>query len=313
MFTRSARHLSSRPLRRSALVPGTAALVATSLLLVGCQAQAAESVSSPTSVAHSVAAPALDTPRLASADNFRDLAGTDHAYDTGDGHMTSASVYRSNALEVTDDDLATLEGLDISTVIDLRTDQEKAEHPDRVPAGADYVEVDVVGGATTAANPTDGLSVDSPEEAATLLGDLNRDFVTDEGMRAQIGKAVTAVVEADGPVVFHCTAGKDRAGWVSAVLQLAAGVAEADVIDNYLATNDYSKKRIDATTDQVREEKGDRAAETYKVLLGVQESFLRSGLDAMKEFYGDVDTYLVDGLGLDVSTVQALKDKLVEA
>ena len=33
----------------------------------------------------------------------------------------------------------------------------------------------------------------------------------------------------------------------------------------------------------------------------------------MKEVYGDVNTYLIDGLGLDVSTVQALKDKLVEA
>lgn len=314
MFTRTSRPLlrPSRASRASRAVPGAVALVATSLLIVGCQAQAAERILSSATVTDVAQTPALDTPRLASADNFRDLAGTDRAYDTGDGHLKPASVYRSNALEVTDGDLATLEDLDVSTVVDLRTDQEIDEHPDRVPAGADYVHVDVVGGATTAANPTDGLDVDTPEAAATLLGDLNRSFVTDDGMRAQIGKAVTAVAEADGPVVFHCTAGKDRAGWVSAVLQLAAGVTEADVMENYLATNDYSKDRIEATTEHIRESEGDRAAETYRVLLGVQEGFLRSGLDAMKEFYGDVDSYLVNGLGLDVETVQGLKDRLVE-
>lgn len=312
MTTRPARLFPHRRVLRPLRAPATVAVLAASMLLVGCQVQPAGGVAGLTNVAHSVRTPVLDTPRLASADNFRDLAGTDHAYDTGDGHMATASVYRSNALEVSDGDLGTLERLGVSTVVDLRTDSEIAEHPDRVPAGADYVHVDVVGGATTAANPTDGLDVDSPDDAATMLGELNRSFVTDEGMRAQLGKAVTAIVEADGPVVFHCTAGKDRAGWLSAVLQLAAGVTEKDVVADYLATNEYSQERIDVTTEQIRAREGDAAAETYGVLLGVQESFLRSGLDAMKEFYGDVDTYLVTGLGLDVSTVLELKEKLVE-
>ncbi|WP_186314736.1 tyrosine-protein phosphatase [Corynebacterium glyciniphilum] len=312
MNTRPARLLPYRPALRPVLAPATAALVATSLLLVGCQAQAAESVPGSVTATDDVQTVALETPRLASADNFRDLAGTDHAYSTGDGHLKAASVYRSNALDITDEDLATVEGLGISTVIDLRTDSEIEEHPDRVPEGAEYVHVDVVGGATTAANPTTDLRVDSPDAAATMLGELNRSLVTDDGMKARLAKAVTAVAEADGPVVFHCTAGKDRAGWVSAVLQLAAGVTEKDVIANYLATNDYSKDRIDATVEQIRESEGDQAADTYRVLLGVQEGFLRSGLDALKEFYGDVDTYLVSGLGLDVSTVLALKEKLVE-
>ncbi|MGJ0184248.1 tyrosine-protein phosphatase [Corynebacterium glyciniphilum] len=313
MNTRLAHLLPYRPALRPVLAPATAALVATSLLLVGCQAQAAESVPGSAAVTNDVQNVALETPRLASADNFRDLAGTDHAYSAGDGHLKVASVYRSNALDITDADLVTVEGLGISTVIDLRTDSEIEEHPDRVPEGAEYVHVDVVGGATTAANPTKDLRVDAPDAAATMLGELNRSFVTDDGMKAQLAKAVTAVAEADGPVVFHCTAGKDRAGWVSAVLQLAAGVTEKDVIANYLATNDYSKDRIDATVEQIRESEGDQAADTYRVLLGVQEGFLRSGLDALKEFYGDVDTYLVSGLGLDVSTVLALKEKLVEA
>ncbi|WP_420099516.1 tyrosine-protein phosphatase [Corynebacterium sp.] len=298
---------------REVLVPVAAGLLALSVLIAGCQANAIEPVAGPVPASDEVRTVALDTPRLASADNFRDLAGTDRAYSTGDGHLKPASVYRSNALDINDDDLATLQDLGISTVIDLRTDREIEEHPDRVPAGADYVPIDIVGGGATAANPSDGFSVGSPEDVERMLGELNRSFVTDDGMKAQFGKVVTAVAAADGPVVFHCTAGKDRAGWTSAVLQLAAGVTEKDVIDNYLATNDYSRDRIETTTEQIRESEGDEAADTYSVLLGVQEGFLISGLNEMKEIYGDVDTYLVDGLGLDVSTVQTLKDKLVEA
>lgn len=312
MSSRSSRPLPSRAVRRTVLFPA-AGLLATSLLLAGCQADAAEKVSGPTSVSEHLQTVALDTPRLSSADNFRDLAGIDRAYSTGDGHLKPASVYRSNALDITEDDLATLQDLGISTVIDLRTDSEIEDHPDRVPAGADYVHIDIVGGGATAANPTEGFSVESPEDAATMLGELNRSFVTDAAMRAQFAQVVTAVAAADGPVVFHCTAGKDRAGWTSAVLQLAAGVTEQDIIDNYLATNDYSRDRIEATTEQIRASEGDEAADTYNVLLGVQEGFLISGLNEMKEIYGDVNTYLIDGLGLDVSTVQALKDKLVEA
>lgn len=312
MNSRPSRPLPTRPGRRLLVVPAAAGFLATSLLLVGCLADAAESVPDAAEYSEQVQVVGLDTPRLSSADNFRDLAGVDRAYAATGGHLKPESVYRSNALDITDEDLDTVEDLGISTVIDLRTASEIEEHPDRVPAGADYVHIDIVGGGATAANPTEDFSVDSPEDAATMLGDLNRNFVTDEGMRARFAQVINAIIDADGPVVFHCTAGKDRAGWTSAVLQLAAGVSERDVIDNYLATNDYSSERIAATTEQIRTSQGDEAAEAYAVLLGVQEDFLRSGLDAMKEFYGDVDTYLVDGLGLEVSAVLALKDKLVE-
>lgn len=292
---------------------GAAGLLVVALAATGCQAQGSSTATAPEQAAAQAQLVALRTPRLASVDNFRDLAGLDAPYAVTGGHLRAETVYRSNALELSDADLATIENLGITQVIDLRTPSEIQQHPDRVPAGANYVNIDILGGGTTAANPNADFKVDSAAGAATMLEQLNRGFVEDPGMRGQFAKVLTTVAEADGPVLFHCTAGKDRAGWTAAILQLTAGASEQDVMANYLATNDYSAQRIQATTEQIRAAKGEQAAEAYQVLLGVQPSFLQTGLDAMKAQYGDVDGYLSKGLGLDAATIEKLKKKLVTA
>ena len=47
---------------------------------------------------------------------------------------------------------------------------------------------------------------------------MNRAFVTDSAQRKRIAQVLRAISKADGPVLIHCTAGKDRTGWVSAML-----------------------------------------------------------------------------------------------
>lgn len=253
----------------------------------------------------------LDTPRLATADNFRDVAGIDHAYAAGDSTLRPGVFYRSNALQVDDADLAILEDLGIRTVIDLRTDAEAEATPDRIPVGAQYVHLSVLGDEDSAADTGSVVSaLESPAGAAKMLEDANVQFVENPTVRQNLGEVFRTLATADGPVLFHCTAGKDRAGWVSAVLQLAAGVSREDVMANYLATNDYTKDRIDASVAQLRAAKGDQMADAYAVLMGVQPSFLQAGLDAMDRDFGGVAGYLTEGLGLDAGTVQQLTAKL---
>lgn len=302
---------TSRSLRKTPLAL-TGVLLTGALLVTACGAdvEAGTDAAAGTSTAD-IAPVALDTPRLDTADNFRDLAGIDDAYAAGDSTMRPETVYRSNALDLSDEDLATLEDLGVSTVIDLRSAQEIEETPDRVPEGAEYINIDIIGDQANGANAMSDIKLDTPEDAAGLLEQTNVGFVEDAGQRERFGEVLTAVADADGPVLYHCTAGKDRAGWTSAILQLTAGVSEDDVMANYLATNDYTEQRVAATAEKIREAKGDEAADSMEVLLGVQPSFLRAGLDAMNEQYGDIDSYLTDGLGLDDDTVTALKDKLV--
>ncbi|MGE8150226.1 tyrosine-protein phosphatase [Pseudomonas vancouverensis] len=249
----------------------------------------------------------LNTPRLKSLDNFRDIAGTTTAYNTAnDGTMRAGVFYRSNALTPSAADLATLNSLGIKTVYDLRTPAEIAATPDTLPSGANYINIDIVGGATSGANITN-VAFHSAAEATQMMQDTNRDFVRNAGMRSQFSQLFNDLAAADGAELFHCTAGKDRTGWTAAVLQSIAGVDSATIMSNYLATNDYTAARMKATLAAMPPS----MAAIYAPLIGVDASYLQAGLDEVTAQYGTMDNYLKQGLGLSQETIYVLRGKMV--
>ena len=109
---------------------------------------------------------------------------------------------------------------------------------------------------------------------------------------------------------IYCTEGKDRTGWVSAILQLIAGVDRETVIAEYLISNDRRAEIIDRGVAQARKARGRTAAEITRIRLVVAESYLRAGLDELESRYGDLHGYLTDGLGLDEPTIERLRTRL---
>lgn len=296
---------------RFAIVGIAAALT---VALSGCgESSSGDSAAAPTT--SSVTTPEADAvaeqaPRLLSANNFRDLAGPDGGYATSDGHRVREGVlYRSNALTTSDADAATLDALGLTAVYDLRTTAEVEKGPDRVPVGANYTHVNIIGDSASGA-VTSSVDLSTPESAGAVLITANQQFVTDPGMRARFATLLTDIATTDGPQLYHCTAGKDRAGWTSAVLLKIAGVDDATVMKNYLLTNEYSKDSIAATAAQVTAAKGEQAGEAMKVLLGVSPEFLQAGFDEIATTFGTFDKYLTDGLGLSTDTISTLKTKL---
>ncbi|TDJ77383.1 autotransporter domain-containing protein [Pseudomonas putida] len=258
-------------------------------------------------IANANATDALDTPRLAGMDNFRDIAGTTEAYTTRhDGVMRAGVFYRSNALTPTASDLAVLNGLDISDVYDLRTASEIASTPDTLPEGASYTNIDILGTTTSGANLTN-ISLTTAAEARAMMEDANRSFVSDANVRSQFTTLFNDLAAADGAALFHCTAGKDRTGWTAAVLLSIAGVDDATIMENYLATNDYTSARVAATLAAMPAS----MAEVYAPLLGVEASYLQAGLDEVTAEYGSMDNYLKQGLGLTQETLYVLRGKMV--
>ncbi|EJM27489.1 tyrosine-protein phosphatase [Pseudomonas sp. GM25] len=250
----------------------------------------------------------LDTPRLKGIDNFRDVAGITTAYSTThDGTMRAGVFYRSNALTPTASDLATLNGLGIKAVYDLRTPSEIAATPDTMISGATYQNIDIIGATTSGANITT-VSFKSAADATAMMQETNRAFVSDAGMRGQLGVLFNELAGVDGAALFHCTAGKDRTGWTAAVLQSIAGVDNATIMSNYLATNDYTADRVAKTLAMMPPS----MAAIYAPLLGVEASYLQAGLDQVTAQYGSMDNYLKQGLGLSQETIYVLRGKMVE-
>ena len=245
--------------------------------------------------------------RLTSVHNFRDVAGPGYAL-VPDGTMSRGVVYRSTALAVGEEDLDVLERLGVTAVVDLRTEDEIAKQPDVVPAGADYVAVDVLAGHTSAATLTtfDDFGVEDARREMALTYER---FVLGDDERAAFGRAVHALAASSGPALVHCTAGKDRTGWVSAVLQLLAGVREEDVLADYLLTRTHSVDFVSAIRSFVEAEMPEHLA-VIEVLIGVEEEYLRRSLDHLTREFGDARRYLVEGTGLEEPVVEALTERL---
>lgn len=257
------------------------------------------------SAAQAASTNALDTPRLASADNFRDVAGNNTPYSTSNnGVMRGGVFYRSNQLTVSPADLATLNSLNISNVFDLRTPGEIATAPDLLPEGASYTNFNVTGQAFT------DINFSSAADSIAMMEAGEREFVTNPNVRSEFGKLMRALASSEDAAVFHCTAGKDRTGWTAAVLQSLAGVDEQTVMADYLSTNAYTADRVAATLAQLNAISPEMAA-AYEPLLGVQASFLQAGLDQVEATYGSMDNYLKEGLGLDQETIYVLRGKMV--
>lgn len=224
--------------------------------------------------------------------------------------MRPKVLYRSNALRPNPADLTTLNSLGITTVYDLRTTVEINQKPDILPSGAKYVRHNIVGdnlppGTANLAN------LKTPQQARDLLIQANQQFVTHADERAQIAAAITDIVNTQRPQLIHCTSGKDRTGWVAAVIRTLIGVDQRTVFRDYLLTNQYSAKSIDAAAARAAQQSGPELGEAVRVVSGVFPEALQAGIDAANTNYGSVDGYARNGLGLSNDTIAKLKAKLL--
>lgn len=248
------------------------------------------------------------TPVLASVDNFRDIAGPADGYQGFGGvHLNRGVIYRSNALVANDSDLATLGNLGITKVYDLRTAAEIEGKEDRLPAGVTRTWLPTLAG--------DMLSqvgqLKTPADSVAFMQEMNRLFVSDAEVRKSFTALFEGLASTPGAQVIHCTAGKDRTGWATAVLQSLVGVSPETIMSDYLLTNQYSAASIDRQLAGVGAARGPEAVALYSPLLHVDASYLQAGLTQLQADYGSVHNYLVTGLGLSPATIAALVAKLV--
>ncbi|MFB6839625.1 tyrosine-protein phosphatase [Streptomyces sp. NPDC056361] len=239
--------------------------------------------------------------RLSGTVNLRDAGG----YRTETGQwVRMGEVYRSDALDrLTADDEATLRRLGVNTVFDLRTADERAKNPDKVPAGADYVVADVFAGSGAfQAMPK------TPAEAEQMMIDAEKAMVSGDGGKKAYGQVLDGIRADDArSVLFHCTAGKDRTGWSNAALLTALGVPRDTVMADYLASNTYRKAANDALLGHLPPQQ----AAVYKPLLDVRPEYLASGYAEVDAKFGSFDRYLDDALGLDHRELKRLKKDLL--
>jgi protein-tyrosine phosphatase len=246
--------------------------------------------------------------RLATAPNFRDIGG----YRTADGRWVKMGmIYRSDQLDrLSDADLAALGTLGLGLVADLRTQSERAREPDRLPVGARPLVLDVAADSagTLGGDMRKAQAAIAAGKGAEMLVAANRDFVSLPSARAAYGRLLTELAKAPGTAtVYHCTAGKDRTGWATAIILTILGVPRDRVIEDYLLSNRYLKAKNDATIAQLKASGAPIDPAFLEPVLTVRREYIQSAFDEVERHYGSFDAYVRDGLGIDEGQVARLK------
>ncbi|WP_116131104.1 tyrosine-protein phosphatase [Tropicimonas sp. IMCC34043] len=255
---------------------------------------------------------------IAALPNMRDLGG----WPTTDGRRVRRGLlFRSTDLDRLDvAGREELERRSLRTVIDLRTAAERQAKPDRLPTGATQIVCDVMADAADSAptqlqkiiaNPEESLDLLSDGKVATLFERGYRDFVSLPSAMAGYSRMFTTLAE-DGylPALFHCTTGKDRTGWAAAIMLTVLGVSREDVLRDYLLTNDQLLPALQPVMDRFEVEGGDPAL--LLPVLGVRAAYLQAAFDEVQRRFGFLQSYLVDGLGLDTALQQQLRAAFTE-
>ncbi|MEZ4331373.1 MAG: tyrosine-protein phosphatase [Myxococcota bacterium] len=251
---------------------------------------------------------------LEGAPNFRDLGG----YATADGrHVRWGQFYRSDDLAaLTDEDLEKVGALGLRLVCDFRAPYEKEAEPDRLPAENPPAVAALAIGAESFMVKDLRERISSGElEGLDLRGMMiegNRQFATTYTPQyAAMFERILA--PANRPALVHCTAGKDRAGFASAMILSVLGVPRETVMEDFLLTNHYTQRATDRQLLMIRLFSLFRTdPELLRPLFGVEREYLEAAFQAIDDQWGDFDTYRRQGLGVDDAELEAFRTAVLE-
>lgn len=217
---------------------------------------------------------------LDGASNFRDLGG----YTGHEGRpLQWRKLFRADHLgALSAQDLQVLAQLGIARTADFRGKYERGALPYALPGVATHtlgIEPTVIQRALELQASGQRITA---AQAVGLMQDTYRSFINDNA--ARFAELFALLLESDAPLVFHCTAGKDRTGFAAALILLALGVPRPVVMQDYLLTNALYRRPSGVASPAPQE--------VLDVLWGVQEDFLEVALHGVEVEHGGIDNYL---------------------
>jgi protein-tyrosine phosphatase len=256
---------------------------------------------------------------LDGAVNVRDIGGYRNTHGL---EVVRGRLLRGDSLsQLTAADAERLGQLGLRTVIDFRTPGEVLlSGADRLPAGIESVHLPVSGGDLGAVYEI--IASGDHERQRRELGDgraasfmvgINRAFVTDGRQREAFGLALRLVC-APGqlPLLYHCSGGKDRSGWMTAIVLTALGVPRELVLRDYLLSNDlhrtgYAKLRLDLIKTGIVADPG-----LLRPVLEQSPTYLRAAFEEADRSYGSFSAFLASGLDVTQVMLDQLRLGLLE-
>lgn len=236
--------------------------------------------------------------------------------------MRHSCIYRSAALKTihSPEDVALFNSLGIRTIIDFRSSAEREHLPDPAFERAEYIPAGAI-------LTDDGKEVDlhpgtlpGPEKMIQGIREGgSQDFMAEIYRRLPLNNPAYRVMfqvllEGRTPLLFHCSAGKDRTGIGAALILLALGASRETVIEDYMYTNDCRPRALarylKANEDYLREHPEDMAL--LQMVEGVTERGIRGALASIDNAYPSLDEFFEKEYGLDAVKIEKLRSMYLE-
>jgi len=251
---------------------------------------------------------------IAGATNFRSLGGLPAA---NGRRIRPHALMRADRLVGLDErDWSSLARAGLATICDLRSEAERAEHPNRLPRGLEVHELNCQVNNDLRADPALGrLMLDDPTArgAERVMIEIYRRFPA--YMSGTLATLVDRLLAGGAPLLVHCSAGKDRTGFVVAMLLHALEVPEELIRQDYLASRTWPgagshRASLEARLGTIIPPHELPAA--VDTVLDVRDVYLDAALDTLHEKFGSVLRYLERAAGMDASRIDRLRNDLLE-
>ncbi|MFT4077087.1 MAG: tyrosine-protein phosphatase [Asticcacaulis sp.] len=248
---------------------------------------------------------------VAGGNNFRDIGG----YATADGHHVKwGTLYRSASLgQVTPEGFAYLKSLGIKTEIDFRSTDERQTDPNIWPA-----DMGVTTYAEDYSNPSSAFAaLMSPDVTADKARTMMSSFYAQAPFQfaSQYKRMFRQIIDGNTPLVYHCTAGKDRTGVATALILTVLGVSRETATEDYLLSNQYYKPVMPQPGSQASAQMAffmKLPPDVVKAMMGVDAQYLNSAFNAIDQREGGMARYVHEDLGLTDADVALLKRRLLD-
>jgi protein-tyrosine phosphatase len=224
---------------------------------------------------------------------------------------TGVLVRTASLAGVTPEGVAKLADLDVRTVLDLRGDEEVArDGVDVVPKGTEVLRLPF----GVSQRSDDGESADMASILSKLVGSRSaaeigtaimlhvyQGFIIDPAAHTAVSTALTTIADSQDAVLVHCTAGKDRTGWVVSLTEAICGLSEADILVDYLLSSNAAGQ-LAASMHALPGIDPD----VWDAILTVHPEYLGAAQQLMQETYGTLNGYL-DAIGVGAGVRDAIR------
>ena len=252
--------------------------------------------------------------------NTRDLGGMPAA----DGRrIRSGKLFRSGQLYYADEyDRHKLEEL-LDLVVDLRTEIEKSEKPDPILSGVEYCCIPALNSFSPGVTRDErsmheimGRLLTDPDTTRQYMCGIYTGFVETESGARPFGDFIRILLtERDKGILWHCTAGKDRAGFASVILEEILGVKREDIIQDYMASNIFLNNEMEALYGMVHQQTGNddpKSDLALQYLFTAQEDYLSAAYAKAEELFGGIEGYITERLAITEEDRKRLKKLYLE-